>query len=775
MSAINEFANDLLLDFADAMHAEMARLLETQFGNDWLRVGVRKHFQEMHFSRVESMLQNPMRVVEMNRDGDEIHGLEHFWNIINGNWGLFGEHLKDRKRTEVFLGEIAELRHNLAHRRKRHVLLRRDLVRIVGNCRSILSALKSKDAEKFAETADLLSSGGSPWGPALAGHLPPSDEIYSDFVGRPDELRDLSGWLESDSPQILVWGYGGAGKSALAYRFARDVRDGSNENLIAVCWVSAKRSEYIEGAVRERPADFGDLETLARAVLSALYGDDESQDVLEPSRLINELKEMPVLLVVDDFDTVLEDENLSSFLLHDLRNTPTRVIYTSRQRVPGMKNLEVPPFSDEELKDFISNRSSEYRADTERCLSRKDGIKSVTGGYPLFVDDLVHHAALVGVDSALTDWSQKKGDAAREYALRRQVEHLGPDCGDVLIALSVATRALIPSEISDIAGLTDSDSEAGLKALLQWRMVNQVAEDESPSPMYRMNSNTSRLVKQTFRDDNRSITYAAAYKALTGQRVPEAKKKAIGKVIYYTKELERKDGFAPALEHLTNNMKGELADSPDLYGVLGWLYSRQSLEEYEKQARDAFGRSHQLGSQKTDTYFHWAMMEKNIAEWMVTNAEEGAITNVAIASQWKECEKVAEMGIQRCGPSQLLCYWAGYAASRDAKAMERAQNFSYAEGAYTRSKEWFNKALTAPVSDVAHVTKGAIYRGLTLALEGLEDDTRLIKNISDWHFYSGNDPYIETEMSRLYYKSQTLRDSPEFVHLMQQLRLQYEG
>ena len=771
MSDINTFANDVLLDFADAIHSEMVRVLELEFGSDWLANGVRRHFPEDQFSRVERMLQNPMRVVEMNRTGEEIHGLEHFGNIINGNWSLFGNSLKDRKRTEVFLEEIVELRHNLAHRRKRHILLRRDLVRIVGNCRSILSALASRDAEKFAETADLLSSGGSPWGPALSGHLPPSDEIYSDFVGRPDELRDLSDWLASDSPQILVWGYGGAGKSALAYRFGRDVRDGSNENLIAVCWVSAKRAEYVEGAVRERPADFGDLESFVRAVWSALYGEADSQDILNPSHLTNELKEMPVLLVVDDFDTVLEDDNLSGFLLHDLRNTPTRVIYTSRQRVPGMKNLEVPPFSDQELKDFISSRSNEYRADTERCLSRKDGIKSVTGGYPLFVDDLIHHAALVGIDSALRDWSQKKGDAAREYALRRQVEHLGPGCGDVLIALSAANRALIPSEISDISGLTDADSEAGLNALLRWRMVNQVTEDESSSPMYRMNSNTSRLVKQTFKDDNRSVTYAAAFKTRTGQRVPEAKKKAIGKVIYHTKDLERNDGFRAAVENLINNMKGELADSSDLYGVLGWLYSRQPLEEYEKQARDSFTRSHQLGSLKTDTYFHWAMMEKNIAEWMITNAQEGEITNTAIAGQWKECERVAEMGIQRCGPSQLLCYWAGYAASRDAKAMERAQNFSYAEGAYTRSIDWFNRALTAPVSDVGHVNKGAIYRGLTLAFEGVGDEAQLRKNLSEWHSLSGSDPYIETELSRLFPKFPGLREVPEFVHLMRQSQL----
>ena len=510
MSDINTYANNLLLDFADAMHIEITRVLKTRFGNDWLSLGVRKHFKEEQFNRVERLLTNPMRVVCMDRSEEEVHGLEHFWNIVNGNWdNAFGDLLKDRKRTEVFLGEITELRHNLAHRRSRHILLRRDLVRIVGDCRSLLSAVGSKYAEKFGESADTLSSGGSPWGQVLAGQLPPSDEIYADFVGRPSELKMLSEWLAGSSPQILVWGYGGAGKSALAHKFARDVRDGSNQNLIAACWVSAKRAEYVEGIVRERPADFGDTESFAQALWSSLYGNDENQEPGDPNALITELKEMPILLIVDDFDTVLEDERLSEFLLHSLRDTPTRVIYTSRQRVPGVKNLEVPPFSDEELRDFVSRIAVEYDANKEQCLKRIGGIKRVTSGYPLFVSDLVHHAALVGIDKAMRDWSQKKGDAAREYALRRQIEYLGRASGDVLIALSVANRALVPAEISDITGFTDADSEAGLRALLQWRMVSQVAEDESSSPAYRMNSNTSRLVQQTFREDGRSKTYAA--------------------------------------------------------------------------------------------------------------------------------------------------------------------------------------------------------------------------------------------------------------------------
>ena len=573
-------------------------------------------------------------------------------------------------------------------------------------------------------------------------------------------MNELSDWLASESRQILVWGYGGAGKSALAHKFARDIRDGSSESLIAACWVSAKRKEYIEGDERDRPADFRNMDELVRAVWSALYGADEVPQDLDPPNVLKHLREMPTLLVVDDFDTVLDDEELSAFLLYELRNTPTRVIYTSRHRVPGVKNLEVPPFGDSDLKEFVRVRSVDYGANQQQCLARVDGIKSVTDGYPLFVDDLIRHAAIIGVDSAMEDWSQKRGDAAREYALRRQITHLGRSCGDVLIALSVANRPLLPVEVSNIAGLTDSDAEAGLRVLRDWKMVNQVTEDDSSSPAYRMNANTIRLVQQTFRDDNRLRTAKTAFNALTGERVPEMKRRAIGQIIAKVTQLELNEGFESAKEYLNDSMTGELTDSPDLYGVLGRLYSKQSVDQYGESARQAFDRSHRLGSSKVDTFYHWLTMEKNIAEAMITQAQEGSISNDTVAEQWKEVERVAEIGINRCGASQVLCYWAGYAASREAKSRDRARQFAYAQGAYGRSMDRFNQALEAPMSDVSGVNKGQIYRGLTLACEGLGDEDQLRSTLAQWHSFSGSDWYFETEFRRLLQKYPTLQTDP---------------
>lgn len=760
---INTYANERLIDFCDVVHAELKCRLEAHFGQSWLDQGVRKHLPSTYFKRVEKMLNNPMRVVDMQRTPEELSGVEHLWNIVNGNWStLFHTVFVDRARTEVYFGEITELRHNLSHRRGHHCLLRSDLIRILGGGRIILSAMNSTHADRFADAVDTLSSGGSPWGPSLAGHLPPSDEMYSEFVGRRHALDKLAHWINSDKPQILVWGYGGAGKSALAYKFAREIRDGSGVDLLAVCWVSAKRLEFSDGSVRSRLADFSDLQTFLEALWVSLYGPDALPSDLTPKTVVDELSPLPILLIVDDFDTISEDIPLTEFLLYTLRSTPTRIIYTSRHRVPTLENMEVPPFNEQELGQFIMQRASDYGVDPAECARRLDGIESVTGGYPLFVDDLIRHASFVGIKDALQTWSQRKGDAAREYALRKQIQYLSHSSGEVLIALSIANRALSIPDIAAVAGLTEDDAESGILELLKWTIVNKVHQEDSDRPAYRMNRNTGRLVQKTFRGDSRVATFAAALKALTGERIPEAQRAATGRLIWQTKERWRNDSFAAAEKNLLEGMTGELVNSADLFGVLGWLYSKQEpLDRYAEDARKAFLKAHRLGARKVDTYYHWTELERNMAELIVGQRDKQS----KIRKQWIRCEDVAKKGIERCGVSQPLCYLAGYSAVREAKAAESLSKFTYAQGAYTRARDWFEKALTAPVSEVAGIGKGSIFRGLVMAYEGLENEDHLRRALRSWQASSESKRAFETECRRLFWKFPALETVPEFSDL----------
>ncbi len=349
-----------------------------------------------------------MALVDMDKTDEELYGVEHLGSIVTGNWPLLGDAFGSRKRTEVYFGEISELRHNVSHRRQHNMLRRSDLLRFVRNAQLLLTAFGSPVARRFESLATSLEHGGSPWGNELGGKLPPATEIVSDFIGRESEMRDLREWLMvDDARQLVIWGYGGSGKSSLAYEFARAVRDSAPSNLHAVVWLSAKVREYVEGETRDRLADFFDVESFGTALWSALYDADPSIEQATREGIVRELAETPVLLVVDDLDSILGDDDLAQLLLYEIRTSRSRIVYTSRHRMPGLQNVEVGGFNDDELHKFIRSRTREYELDTATCLARIPAIRSVTGGFPLFVDDLLRHAMLGGLNQAIDDWSQR--------------------------------------------------------------------------------------------------------------------------------------------------------------------------------------------------------------------------------------------------------------------------------------------------------------------------------------------------------------------------------
>lgn len=724
-SDINTYANELLLDFLDAFHETLKADLRAAYGDDWLAQGVAKHFKKDYFERTRKMLDSPMRVVDMGKGDDELYGVEHLTNIVIGNWSIYKERLVDRDRVKVYLGEIAEVRHNVSHRRGHHVLRRAEVTRLAQNCAILLRGVGSPAAPRFGSVVETLSSQINPWGSSLGGYLPPADEIVGEFVGRPAQLNALSEWLAGDSPQLLVWGYGGAGKSALAFEFAREMRESAPRQLTGICWVSAKRMEYMEGAATSKRADFVDRETIVPAIFSAIYETDMGDEQLSERDLLQQLRDLPVLVVIDDFDTVLQDELLVEFLMHDVRATGSRVLYTSRQRVPGLRSVEVLGFEGEELEQFISLRAFEHELDPEPCLQRSAGIRSVTDGFPLFVDDLLRYARLEGIKKAIEDWSHRGGDAAREYALRRQLEQLGDASRDALIALSVADRPLTTIELGNLVGGTDEDASHAVDSLLRWRLINRVAAAGDASPAFSMGLNTKRLVTKAFGSDERMEQYRARSRTIGSTRVSAARSTAVAMAIGLARSLVVRGDVDAALGALEERMTGDLSDSPDLLGALGWVLSRKP--EMRDQARSIFAKASEQGNTREDTYVHWAVLELKVAEEGVNR-----IPDDELLGAWQEAARVAELGVKVCGPTKALCQLAGYAKSREGKTLDRLNRFGDAEQAYANSVAHFRRGLSAAASPSRDVSRDDLYRGLAISYQALNDGEQLAELREEW-------------------------------------------
>ena len=404
--------------------------------------------------------------------------------------------------------------------------------------------------------------------------------------------------------------------------------------------------------------------------------------------------------------------------------------------------MKFPAFEGDDLRDFIARRASGYGISVDNSVARSSAIHSVTSGYPLFVDDLIRYSALVGIDTAVSDWTHRQGDAAREYALTRQLQHLEGVSGDVLLAVAVSNRPLTMMEVGQLAGITDEDAELGIGDLLKWQLLHKSVRKEDSIPVFNMNANTKRLTLNTFKASPKLSSMKTAFAVLTGERMPEAKIRAIATAIAEARRVLQAAGIDAAAESLKSSMTGELREAPDLYGNLGWIYARSN--EYAAAARESFETAHRLGTKKVDPYFHWVEMEKTIAERAVGNVEERELLRL-----WRQAIKVVEIGLERCGEVDSLCNAAGYLRAREAKTHEHLNEFAYAQGAYKASVDWLQRALTAPGQASGRVSRYHVYRGLTISYVALNDVEGVVRSINRWRTLARDDVIFFDEVRRI--------------------------
>ena len=559
-------------------------------------------------------------------------------------------------------------------------------------------------------------------------------------------MQELRKWLTTDDArQIVIWGYGGSGKSALAYQFARAVRDGAPPNLQAVAWLSAKMREYVEGETRERLADFDSVHSFGSALWTALYGTEPSPTEATQQGIIGELTETPILLIVDDLDSLLENDDVTHFLLYEIRASSSMIVYTSRHRIPGLKTIEVTGFSDGELASFVRSRAREYKLDTEECLGRLSAIGSVTDGFPLFVDDLLRYAMFDGLSNAINDWSQRRGDAAREYSLRRQLSSLGEAARRALIATAVASRPVSSYELSTISGFTDDDVQYAIRDLLNWRLLSRLGLNMMGQPTFSCNRNTQRLIQKTYGRDPIFLAYRESFQTLTGSVRPAALKRAVGIAVSEAKASVSRGDIEGGKESIRSAMTGELENNSDLWGVLGWVLSRHYNGGSVAEARKAFRRAHNLGSRKEDLYHHWKELERELAESMVNSASDRELLD-----QWRVAAQVAKWGIERCGETPTLCSGLAYLRTREAKTLERLNQFTSAQMCFLQAAKWARRALKAPNPSSREVSRSQLYRSLVIALDGSGDRAHTLEVSEEWKSAVGSeDPVWRREYDRL--------------------------
>ena len=213
--------------------------------------------------------------------------------------------------------------------------------------------------------------------PRLIRSLP---HAVSSFTGREQELSVLQEAIRSSAAPLVVSGMGGIGKTQLVLKAAELLRE--EYDFCFVPFRGSVRSTLlslpVENLAREVPDEAGFLQRLP--------DDEVYRKVLSCIR--NGYAENTIL-IIDNFDAVSDEDTPA--LQYDpdfaeLAALPVRLVFTSRCRFEGLRNISVTELEDASIIHLLQNAFPE---DSEETLQ---AIADAAGKHTLTLDLIVRSA-----------------------------------------------------------------------------------------------------------------------------------------------------------------------------------------------------------------------------------------------------------------------------------------------------------------------------------------------------------------------------------------------
>lgn len=687
------------------------------------------------------------------KDDFDLLGVNHFFNLFDSCYevlcteppGLSAEQGRANKQVLVqWMKTVKNLRDPLSHPSEadfsyedsfilleaaRRVLLRLNMVQEAGRIRELEEALTGRPLS--------VEKGRDP----LEDRLPPKESIVVHFVGRGDELKMLWEWIKDPATRRWVLaGEGGKGKSALAYKFAAEVKAAAPEPYQIVMWLSAKRRRFQDGGVApiENP-DFFDMDSALNYILSSYGWADEATSSVErkQDRALELLDTFPALVVVDDVDSLEgRDEAVIEFFAIATGKTKSKTLLTTRRQPFGLgySTTHIGGLNKPDAEEFIRSRCRLLGLPSTTLVAGDvEEIIRVSEASPLYLEDLMRLVAVIPPRDAIREWNSKKGEAARKYALSRELELLPHDAREVLIAACVGPGPVSFPELESITGMA---KEQLLNALSELQRLFLVPKPQLIEGEYRydVNLNTRSLVHEVHKGTDLFRRIESAYQAAVSG-ITVTGRGQLSSIIRQAVFLVKSKDHDQAIELLTRALE-KFPNNPQLMGFLGWVY-KASEPPRVTDARETFRRAWQLKCKDDKMYKHWVKMELEEQEW--TRAAEAA-----------------EKGLKLIPGNRLLLYMAGNARSRLGKELLGGLHKERAADELEKAQRHLEQALKAADElDIGERQLNAnIYRGLVLNSEAKGDARRMNRYFSYWMREHPDDPDVYTEWARLSKKFQ---------------------
>jgi len=439
--------------------------------------------------------------------------------------------------------------------------------------------------------------------------LPPRHTVVvNEFVGRFRELDLLYKWFVSSTAVWVIEADGGKGKSSLAYVFADQITSGT-EQISRIVWLTAKARRYLEGDVIATEPDFTTLDQALRFIIEA-YGftdavssDDDVEDVV-----LNLLAIEPALIILDDIDSLeRENEDVARWFTNTLvQRTASKVLLTSRRSLFGYGAYTTA------LSGLSLSETTEYLAAVSlRRYGNGDGftagnhrrlIHTATDGSPLYLDDIVRLILATGdpIETVVKEWRERGGEAAREYALRREFDMLSSLAKDVLLASALRNERITRAELMAALHCRPDDLTAAITQLHRFYLISY-PDQTSETPTFEVNQNLATLVKQAMKGDASFKRIANALKQLTsGGRLRKLAPDAM-LAIRDAVALVKLDRHGEAEQLLRTALEAHPNEAA-LLSHLGWVLSRAPGKARLSEAVEYMERSVRLKHRNRATY-----------------------------------------------------------------------------------------------------------------------------------------------------------------------------
>ncbi len=608
-------------------------LLAGSRSSEELDVEIKTLFQKAWPSTEEGFKASVERgAVDINPiDALDMLGINQLKSLIEKYWAEICP-VDDIKSTEAsrlrssvlsWSGELTNVRNPVGHPIEEDLTLQ-DSLRYLDSARRLLKAFGLPESKMLDNRWSALINHqlqiDSYEGLVLDFNLPSRDAVVHSFVGRQEYLDGLWAWMAD--PDQKVWALvadGGKGKTTIAYEFTTQIRSAlSKFGLNGFIWLTAKQRRFVEGvSVETSSADFASLDGLYGRILEAFSAEDGQTDRERRSRVLSELRDVPMLIIADDIDSLeKEDENAVQFLQSDVPATGSKVLFTSRRRPFGLTSVsEVSGMSLVEVRELVDVWRS-TQGEGNRVISSKQvkEIHRLTDGCPLFVEDLLRLAKFTSLDAAVSQWSGLSGDAAREYSLKRELELLGKDARSVLEVVALANDSISLQECTAVLGNIDLEAaQAAAQELADWNLIS-APKIVHEIPRFTISRNLSKLLRKLLKETDRASVIENGLKQLRGQSVGRGR---VGEVTRQAIALQK----AGSQEEAESTLRAGLEEAPnasEFYAMLGWLCCQWRPQPRLADADVEFERAESLGRLKSDSFFHWATAHLRAGESQAT-------------------------------------------------------------------------------------------------------------------------------------------------------------